>query len=224
MIIVTSIAPGHKNKDNQIHAVNSWQDHGKCLSVNTAAEIEVLQKSYTDIGFVVTKKTVFPLLQKPLINLNAIFDLAESLEENLLLINSDIIIKELPELKQDGITIFSRYDYETDMEENTMFVWGFDAVFIPKQFLNIFPPSVYALGACYWDVALPLRAIQSKVPIYYPKGKFILHKLHEPQWSQSEWERMGKYFMWEFSFDEKMTCGQAATAAMNTIKNNFIVY
>jgi len=71
---------------------------------------------------------------------------------------------------------------------------------------------------------LPLRAIQSSVPIYYPKGKFIFHKKHEAQWSKSEWERMGRYFIWEFNFDTKMTCGQVATAAMNTIRNKFIHY
>ena len=224
MIIVTSIAPGHANKDNQIHAVNSWQKHGTCLSVNTAVEIEILQKSYINIGFIVTKKTVYPLLKKPLINLNAVLDLAAGLDEDLFLINSDIVIKELPDLKQDGITIFSRYDYETDMEENQMFPWGFDAAFIPKDFLKIFPPSVYSLGACFWDLSLPLRAIQSGVPLYYPKGKFIFHKKHEAQWSQSEWIRMGEYFRWEFNFDKNMELGSIATAAMNTIRTKMITY
>lgn len=222
MIIVTSIAPGHKNSDNQHHAIKSWQRHGKCVSMNTAAEIEVLQKSYSHIHLVETKKTVYPLLPKKLININAIFELAAGYEEDLFLVNSDIVIDDLPELKQDGITIFSRYDYEENMEESKRFPWGFDGFHIPKEFLNIFPPSVYSLGACWFDLAIPLRAIQCEVPIYYPKGKFIFHKMHEPQWSQAEWERMGRYFIWEFNFNPKMNCGQVATAAMNTITNKFI--
>jgi len=192
--------------------------------MNTAAEIEVLQKEYRNIELVETKKTVYPLLTKKLVNINALIELAAELDDSLLIINSDIIIKELPELKQDGITILSRYDYEEDMEESSMFIWGFDGFFIPKHFLNIFPPSVYALGACFFDLSIPLRAIQSGVPVYYPKGKFIFHKKHEAQWSMPEWERMGRYFIWEYNFDNKMTCGQVATAAMNTIRTKMITY
>lgn len=224
MLIITSVSPNHKNSINQHFAINSWQKHGRCISMNTAAEIEVLQKEYSNIELIETKKTVYPLLNKKLVNINALIEFAEGWEEDLLIINSDIIIKELPELKQDGITIFSRYDYEEDMDKNEMFIWGFDGFFIPKYFLNIFPPSVYALGACWFDLSIPLRAIQSGVPLYYPRGKFIFHKKHEAQWLQSEWDRMGLYFSWEYSFDEKMTCGQIATAAMNTIKTKMIIY
>lgn len=222
MIIITSVSPSHKNSDNQHHAINSWQDHATCVSMNTEEEIKILHKSYTNIFFIETKKTVYPLLSKPLVNINAIFDHAIKIQEDLLLINSDIIIEELPKLKKDGITIFSRYDYDDNMEENTMFTWGFDAFYIPYEFLKIFPPSVYALGACWFDLSIPLRAIQSIVPIYYPKGKFIFHKKHQPQWSQLEWERMGHYFVWEFGWDRKMNLGAVATAAMATIKSKLI--
>jgi len=110
MIIITSVSPNHKNSLNQHNALKSWSAHGRCISMNTAAEIEILQKEYHNIEIVETKKTVYPLLSKKLVNINAIIDKAAELDDSLFLINSDIIIKELPELKQDGITIFPRYD------------------------------------------------------------------------------------------------------------------
>lgn len=220
MLIVTSLAPGHKNKDNQKNAVDSWK--GDVISVNTGAEIELLCKDYSRVTFLETKKTVFPILSKPLININSLIDIGLNRFESILLINSDIIIKELPVFNQDGVTIFSRYDYDTDMGNSKIFPWGFDAFYIPKTLLHIFPPSVYALGACWFDLAIPLRYIQSNVPVYYPRGKFIFHKKHETQWLQSEWERLGEYFRWEFGFDKNMILGSIATNAMNTIKTKSI--
>ena len=51
---------------------------------------------------------------------------------------SDIVLRELPILKEDGMTIFSRYDYTEDMNDNKMFVHGFDVFFIPHNILHIF--------------------------------------------------------------------------------------
>lgn len=225
MIIVTSLSPNHANSENQHNAVESWQKIAAlCYSINTESEIEVLQKEYNYAGieFIQTNNTVKELLGKPLVTINTFINFARYKEQGLLLVNSDIIIKDLPELKEDGITIFSRYDYIDSLNDSKMFIYGFDAFYIPYKFLNIFPPSVYALGVSWWDLALPYRVILNNIPLYYPKGKFAFHKFHETQYSQREWDYIADYFKWEFKIDRNLNNGNVATYMMQEIKKRLI--
>jgi hypothetical protein len=175
-----------------------------------------------DILFMQTEKTLQAVLKKPLVNINAMLDFAIAKNEDLLLINSDIIISKLPEFNSDGVTMFSRYDYLHDQNESKKFENGFDAFFIPKHFLKVFPPSMYCLGAAWHDYAMPLNCIQRKIPLYYPDSPLLFHKWHETRYSFEEWTRVGKYFKWELGWDENMTIPEIATAALKTINENLI--
>jgi hypothetical protein len=221
MIIITSLSPGHSNKDNQINAIESWKPYGECYSMNNNSEISQLQQLFSDINFIQTERTIQQLIGKPLVNVNAMIDYANEIGQDLFLINSDIILTGLPELKQDGITIFSRYDYSDSFEDAKMFIYGFDAFYIPNKFLSVFPPSIYALGAAWWDLCLPYRCILNNVPIYYPKEKYAYHKLHPTQYDLDEWNYLSEFFKWEFKMDKKLNGGQVATLIMNKIKDYF---
>jgi hypothetical protein len=223
-IIVTSIPPVHPHKDNINEAILSWKRYGDVYSLNSPKEIEQLKKEHPNVFFRETHKTMQHLVNKPLVSINSLIDLAITQKQNLLIVNADIIISKLPELKDDGVTIFSRYDFKEDMSVNEMFVWGFDLFHIPNHLLHLFPPSIYALGSTWFDLAIPFRAIESGVPVYYPEGKFIFHKWHNTQWPQHEWEKMAMYFRWEFGFPDYLTGGQTATRAMSRIKLEAIKY
>jgi hypothetical protein len=223
MIIITSLSPGHSNKDNQINAIESWKPYGECYSMNNSNELLQLELLFKDIHFIKTERTVHQLVGKPLVNINAIIDYAKEREQDLLLINSDIVLTGLPEFKQDGITIFSRYDYTESFEDAKMFVFGFDVFYIPFKFLNIFPPSIYSLGSPWWDLSLPYRCILNNVPVYYPKERYGYHKLHATQYNLDEWNYLSEYFKWEFKIDKKLSGGQIATMAMANIRKNLIV-
>lgn len=227
MILITSLSPSHLNASSQKEALKSWQQYGLCLSMNNAEEIKILKnENYEGIHFLETNKTIEHYVNKPLVMVHAMMDIARIQGKDLFIVNSDIEIDNLPELKQDGITIFSRYDWsELHTKANAqMFVHGFDAFYIPKQFLKIFPPSIFAMGASHWDHWLPYHAILKNVPVYYPKGKFIFHKIHGTQYPLSEWYRMGKLFRWHFNLDEKVSIEQIATNIMRTIKSKLISY
>lgn len=222
MIIITSVSPGHSNAVNQHGAIESWQQYGDCYSLNCESEIEKMQDEKYNIKFVKTDKTMELLFSKPLVNINAILDIAKMWSEDLLYLNSDIILGELPELKQDGITIFSRYDYSDSMSESQMFTAGFDAFFIPKKFLSLWPPSIYALGAAWHDFWLPWRAILKEIPVYWPKGKFAFHKIHPVQYHFDEWCQIGEFFKLEFKMNKQMNVGQVATNTLFKIKEKLI--
>jgi hypothetical protein len=224
MIIVSSISPNHANSDNQMLAIDSWQRFGKCYSLNTKNEISKLEDIYNDIEFVETNKTVSGLIGKGLISINELIDFAIYKKEGLLLINSDIILADLPELKNDGITIFSRYDYKDTISNAELFIHGFDVFHIPYQFLEIFPPTIYALGMPFFDYSIPMRAFSLNIPVYYPKDKYAFHKLHETQYNDNEWHYIGEFFKWEFKFSKNLSIPEITTQSLQTIKSKLISY
>lgn len=216
MIIVTSLSPNHSNKANQQAAIDSWQKYGKCYSLNVPGEIQV---HYEGITIQETYKTMQHLYGKPLVNINDFFEF----DADTLIINSDIIIQSLPELKHDGITIFSRHDYTEDINKAKKFENGFDAFFIPAKFLHIFPPSIYALGACWHDYYTPMTAIRNNIPIYSFRGKHTFHKLHPVQYPVHEYFDIGEVFRWEFKLNRKLQIPQIASQTLALI-NSKIIY
>ena len=59
-----------------------------------------------EIKFVETEQTFQFQDGKPLVNIHAMIEYAKT---DLLIVNSDIIIKDLPELKQDGRVIYENF-------------------------------------------------------------------------------------------------------------------
>lgn len=223
MIVITSLSPGHRNASQQHLAIESWKQFNcPIYSMNNAAEVQKLKDLYKGIEFIETYKTIYDIVRKPMVSINTMIDAAISKDEDLMLINSDIILRDVPKFKKDGITLFVRHDYDGEFENPRIFPHGYDVFFIPKQFLKIFPPSIYAMGVSHWDHWLPLRAIQNNIPLYCPAGIYAFHKWHETQYHFTEWDKIGKYFQLDFSWDEKMTRGQIATATMAKIKAHLI--
>lgn len=191
--------------------------------MNCESEIEILRAdNYAGIAFIETEKTIEYYTGKKLISINAMIDVARNRGQDLILINSDIILLDLPKLKHDGITIFSRYDYNDfyTRGDSIMFKHGFDCFFIPRQFFKFFPPSIYGMGAAYWDYWIPFHCILNDIPIYYPPGKFAFHKVHSTQYSMDEWYYIGEHFRWEFKFDKKLTIEQVTAQSLATIKSH----
>jgi len=222
MIIVTSLSPNHTHATNQQAAIDSWQKFGNCVSLNSVGEISVLNNKYTGIKLCPTHRTLEHLYSKPLININEFFNFADEVDDDLLLVNSDIIINELPELKQDGITVFSRYDYTTDMNSAKKFDNGFDGFYIPEKFLQIFPPSIYALGACWHDYFTPMIAINKGVKIYTYNKPYCFHKTHEVHYPVQEYFDIGEVFRWEFKFKKKFLVPYVAQLALSIINSKLI--
>jgi hypothetical protein len=224
MMVVSSLSPNHSNASSQKAAVESWQSFGKCFSLNGQEEISQLSGAYSNIQFVPTNKTIGHLVGKNLVTIWAMIEFAISKDEDLLIVNSDIIVQRLPSLKQDGITVFSRYDYTDGTEGAKKFENGFDMFYIPKSILQIFPFSIYAMGLVYWDYFLPFIAYEKNVPTYYPLGEYAHHKIHAIHYSIEEYFDVGRHFQWEFKIDRQLTPSQVAAQSLAKIKNNLTIY
>lgn len=223
MILVTSISPKHSNSMNQHKAIESWQKYGGCFSLNNPSEIEKIKsENYKGIEIIPTHKTIEHYVGKPLVTINSIIDFALLKEQSLMIVNSDIILKDLPALKEDGITLFSRFDYEgEDMSNTIIFPHGWDAFYIPYKFLKIFPPSVFALGATHWDHWLPKICMQNSIKLFYSITKHAFHKLHPVQYPLDEWYLMGNYYRLSFKLGE-MPIGDIAKFTVEEI-NKYLI-
>lgn len=219
MIIVTSAPP---NSENSIEAIKSWHKYGKVYSLNSVKEIDKM-KGYDNVTFIPTHR-IMEWNNRPLVSINAMIDLAIEKDEDLLLINGDIIIDTLPEFKHDGITILTRCDYESagTFEQGILYEHGFDAWFIPKHFLKVYPPTIYCLGFCFFDYSIPYRYLVNSIPVYWPQGKCIYHKTHPFAWNFDEWKSAGIFFKWEFKIEEYIGLEQMAMNILSEIKQRTI--
>lgn len=224
MIVVTSVSPGHTNKEQQHLAIESWQSLGKCFSINSQEEIKALKSEYKSIEFIPTRMTIQGLVGKPLVSIFSIVEFAIERNESLLIVNSDIIVKGLPVLKEDGVTLFSRYDYSDNMDKPVKFEHGFDMFYIPQEFLHIYPFSIYAMGNCYHDYVFALVAIENGIPVYYPNGIYCYHKTHDVHYPLEDYYNLGEHFRWHFKLDKLLTIPQVARQSLDKIKANLISY
>ena len=207
MLIVTSIPP---NSINSQEAVKTWHKHGQVYSLNSETEIDKINtKDYPNVIFTYTHRVIL-WNGRPLVNINALIDVAIEEDDDLFLINSDIIIDHLPEFKDDGITIFTRCDYEneeTKGNDGRLYAHGFDAFYIPHHLLKIYPPTIYCLGCCHFDYSIPYRYLTNAIPVYWPQGKYIFHKTHPFAWNYEEWLITAKFFKMEFKIQEQIDLG-----------------
>jgi hypothetical protein len=200
MIAVTSLAPSHKNKDNQQRAIDSWKAKGFTVySINSKEEIEKLDY---DINYIETNETCESLYGKPYVSINAFMTFIKEYGDALI-INSDIIIdgdiEGAIQKSRKGLLILNRFDYVEDISKAKIFTSGFDAFFVTKQLANIFPNTQLAMGQCHWDYLLPYWCTLKRIDIFSTRIPIIKHKVHELQYNKESWERTARIFSNETS-------------------------
>jgi len=205
MIAITSIAPGHKNYDSQLKAIQSWKAVGyDVVSLNSEEEIEKL-KDFTGVKFIKTSRHNKQIFGKPYVIVSALIDyLKEVKSEHSLIINSDIIIKDetgytekLKSMSENGIIVMNRRDFENDINNSILFEDGFDAFFINRKFLDVFPQTILCLGQCHWDYWLPYVSVINNVKIFRNREPYIFHVKHQVQYSKNNWYKTGEIFQGE---------------------------
>lgn len=193
-MIITSLAPTHKNKENQLKAIESWKKQDKkIVSVNHISEIRQLEKDY-DVQFVEPEKTGYQIFGRHYVPASELIKVVKK-EGAGLIINSDIIIKDLPIFGSNPM-IFNRYDFVDSMERSTLFKSGFDAFFLGEENCNL-PETYLCLGQCHWDYWLPITLINKGFKLERPNKAHIFHKKHPLQYSMENWNKTAKIFMAE---------------------------
>lgn len=228
MIALTSISPKHLNNGIQKVAVESWLKLGmKVVSMNSQKEIEILEKEYkgVDIEFVPSHRTMEVLFGRPLITINALLDYAkDQVDDEFMIINSDIIIKDvfsmyagIRERMPNAVTMVKRRDFDKDINNNTVFESGIDIFFIHRNFLHIFPQSIYCIGECWWDYWIPYTLLKNNVTVHKLNEPFAFHKTHAIQYDMYKWGWIAEYFKWENNLKSKGGASQLNQYVYNYI-------
>jgi hypothetical protein len=230
MLAITSIAPGHKNFENQLTAIESWQDAGyEVVSLNAPEEIESLQ-GFEGVKFVPTQRHNKKIFGKPYVIVSAIIDyLKEIKSKHSLIVNSDIIIKDssgytekLKEMSEDGVVIFNRYDYDNDMNVTRRYEEGFDGFFVNEKHLESFPQTILCLGQCHWDFWFPYVASINGVKLLRSNEPYLYHKRHNVQYSKENWARTAAIFRSEIGMLKYQNVGQVTGLAYRHIKTHLV--
>jgi hypothetical protein len=230
MIAITSIAPGHKNYDSQLMAIESWITAGyEVVSLNAPEEISQLE-AFKNVKFIPTVRHNKKIFGKPYVIVSAIIDyLKEVKSEHTLIINSDIIISDtsnytekLKELSEEGVVILNRMDYDNDISVSKLYEEGFDAFFVNGKHLEEFPQTLLCLGQCHWDYWLPYVASMSGVPIIRSKEPYIYHKRHNVQYSRDNWYRTAEIFRSEIGMIKNRNVQQVTGLVYRHIRTHLL--
>jgi len=218
MIIGSSLSPNHLNNGLQYDCTKSWSEYGKVYCLQSHDEVVDMKDKYPHIHFVPTHRIMEKLINKKLISINAIIDLAKEKKQDLFIVNSDILLNGMPLMSKDAISVFQRQDYHVTPGDGTIFNDGFDCFYIPYKFLNIYPPAIYAMGACWWDYWIPYRAIREQILLKLYQG-YAHHKKHNLQWNQREWLFYAQFFKLENAIPISDP-GMLGKHVLQTIKNH----
>lgn len=230
MIAITSISPTHINKDIQRKAIESWIELGmKVASVNSPKECDELKELYPEVQFYSTIRTLEKTYGKSYVQISAILDVCKTLDEQeFCIINSDIELKSNKEIIKniqtdmiDNVILANRINHNGDYV-GAKYLAGIDVFFIHKRFLNTFPQSMHGLGMTFVDYFIPYSATQSGIPTIFIKNEFAYHLNHPAQYSQDNWKKSGRYFLWEwtlYQFDDTREIGRMSTFVNEYIYN-----
>ena len=228
MIAVTSISPTHVNKGQQKRAVDSWVKLGiKVYSLNNSIECEQLAKEYLNVKFIPTNRTMEHLYGKPYVMISAAFDFAKTqVDDNICFINSDIelicdedLINRISKKLENKMILVNRVNHVGDYL-GSQYTLGIDVFFIHKKMLSLFNQSMHCFGQCFWDYWVPFKAINSGIEVEFIKQDIAFHLSHDAQYSEDNWKKAGRYFLWENNLYQ--FCDTTGIAKMSKFIYSFI--
>lgn len=226
MLAITSISPNHINSDIQQRAVNSWSKLGmQCFSFNNPKEVSLLKGYYKNVTFVSTDNTMEHLYGKPYVSISTMISSMLNEEEDICMINSDIELDYQPQLLKSierklstSVVVLNRNDYDKKKVNTTKYIHGIDAFFIGKDHLQMYPPSSFCMGQCFWDYHIPFVALKNDVEVIALQNNFAFHKKHEAQYSEANWKKTGEYFILEHN----LNFTQNEIGRMNEVVFNYL--
>jgi hypothetical protein len=161
------------------------------------SEIQDLAHRYPWVHFYIAENIGTAKFGRPVVSIGEFYKYTVMPPgQDFVIINSDIMLTDKIQFKEDGIGVGSRYDYDTEEDEAEMKVQGFDYFYIPYKYVSILKDmDAYYMGICWWDYVLPLRAINAGIKLYHLKKKIAFHKSHEINYSAKDRRYMEQVVM-----------------------------
>jgi hypothetical protein len=216
---VTSLAPAGRPGVQQ-HAVTSWLALGAdVISLNTQAEITLLQDEFPQITFLPLSRTAQAEAGRPVPYLDDLLSACApptGSDQPAVLINADIVLAPRPQTLRrllaaatNGTLICgARVDVDDPVSAlhalaggkpiSGEIAGGFDYFVLPAPFLRTLTQSLsqsrLALGMPFWDYWLPLAALLAGTPTASVEVPFALHGRHTSDWQKSKFTFFRLFF------------------------------
>lgn len=197
-VVATSIPPNGLEMSQR--AVNSWLERGfTVLSVNTAAERDLLAPHFPNVEFCLCEDTAKEQFGKDYQYLDSLLDaLAYSGAPLCSIINADIVLRGKDAVwDQFCAAANERFVYASRVnvarlhdQTGTLLEQGYDLFMFPSSFLKRIPRTGLIMGQPAWDVFLPTWITRCGLPTSYCFSPVALHEEHPMQWSRTANTRM----------------------------------
>ena len=204
--VATTIAP-QGDLANQSAAVNSWLAAGfNVISVNSSAEIEVLQPHFSGVEFRTATTDGRYKFGKPYMYLDNLFTAIKECDSQVCgVINSDIHLmrKDMKEVVYHEAQKYFLFGARLDVNflgslETGTWYRGFDYFFFHRELLNLYPPEEFCLGLPWWDYWIVLMPLATGVPVKRIVSRSVQHVIHATNYGLVPWIYLGrvlsKYF------------------------------
>lgn len=193
-IAVTSLAPDQLER--QTLCLNTWKRAGLTIfAVQSVAETAILKPQFPQVSTWCIQNESGP----PPINRMAA--IAATIQQTILLINSDIEIRGeqrlIREAIQSGTLIGIRHNYHSQWWINNREQWGIDAFSIQPS--DRLPELPFRIGRPVWDYWLLHHFRESQSWISEP---LFFHRTHKQRWSKSDWDAGAKVFTDHYGLED----------------------
>lgn len=192
-VVATSLPP--VGLDMSLKAVHSWLERGcKVLSVNTAAERDLLSPHFPDVEFYLCEETAKEEFGKEYQYLDSLLDaLAQTAHPLCAIINADIILRDDPSVwGQVCAAAETRFVYGSRVnvahlqaQQGTLLEPGFDYFIFPAAQLPRIPRTGFIMGQPAWDIFLPAWMARCNTPLAFCYSPLALHVEHKTQWKRT---------------------------------------
>ena len=196
-IAVTSLSPTRLAR--QTECLDSWKKVGFTIAA-VQAEDEDLQEQYPQVSHWYTHPAAGPP------TINAIADVATTLDTPILIINSDIEIHGEQRLIREamapgGTLVGVRHNYDDLWWTGEAEQWGLDVFGILPGFARTMPRLALHIGRPMWDYWVPHHAKLTGSTKYWIKEPLFFHKKHALNWTQEDWQAGADVFMKHYNVD-----------------------
>ena len=204
-VIITSLNP--RNTDIQPLAIKSWLENNyKILSVNAIQELNYLPV-INGVVIYPTDKTAFELTGKIVPNLFPIIKLAQKQDGVVIIMNSDIYLKQdsvfhkiISGIKPGEFWFGRRTDVDSLIIFNNKWndIYGWDWFAFHSDDANKLSEGsiTFYIGEPCWDIWLPIRAIWSGLRMFNVERENCYHYRHDRAWSVAKYNMYASALKW----------------------------
>lgn len=200
--LATSLSPA--NIERQSRAIETWLTLGfNVVSINCPEDIQLLQKSFSNITFVPTLRDARALFGKPLVFFDDVLDYFRRSSHDICgIANSDVILRAdkglIPFIHGQALSSLvygSRIDVDfLESLNGEPYKDGFDFFFFDRSLADCFPRSEFCLGLPWWDYWAALMPALAAKPIKHLVSNFAYHVKHPIRWDLDQWQMLAKRF------------------------------